>query len=144
MLSTASVKTIIFRSLYHCDAHEKIAKLFGIWIHGCVDGYSRYIVYLRAATDKKSQTVEDIFVDACNGWPNGFGVGTPEQTGWASRVRVDKGTENVGLMLRQVERHYDPADPSTLTRGSAITGRSTENCRIEYIWRSPCHGPICI
>ena len=109
MLSTASVKTIIFRSLYHCDAHEKIAKLFGIWIHGCVDGYSRYIVYLRAATDKKSQTVEDIFVDACNGWPNGFGVGTPEQTGWASRVRVDKGTENVGLMLRQVERHYDPA-----------------------------------
>merc|ERR1712216_481499 len=34
------------RSLYHCDGHEKLAKLWNIWIHGCIDGYSRFLVYL--------------------------------------------------------------------------------------------------
>ena len=32
----------------------------------CIDGYSRFIVYLRAATDKLAETVRDIFVTACD------------------------------------------------------------------------------
>lgn len=51
------------RGLYHCDAHEKIAKLYSMWIHGCIDGYSRHIIYLRVTPDKKPETVENIFVE---------------------------------------------------------------------------------
>ena len=36
------------RSLYHADAHEKLAKIWGIWLHLCIDGYSRFIIYLVA------------------------------------------------------------------------------------------------
>ena len=34
------------RSMYHMDGHEKLAKLWGIWVHGAVDGYSRKIIYM--------------------------------------------------------------------------------------------------
>jgi AraC-like DNA-binding protein len=103
------------RSLYHCDAHEKLAKLWGIWIHVCIDGYSRYIIYLKVTTDKASETVRQIFVEGCN------------EHGWASRCRWDKGTENVGAAAEQIFR-------MGTGRGSALTGRSSLNCRAEYIW----------
>jgi len=103
------------RSLYHADAHEKLAKIWGMWIHVLVDGYSRYIIYLRVSTDKYARTVNNIFVDACN------------EYGWASRVRWDKGSENADAILSQI----DKMGPN---RGSALTGRSCQNCRAEYIW----------
>ena len=116
----------IDRSLYHVDGHEKIAKLYGIWIHGCVDGYSRFIVYMQARTDKKAETVHRIYVDAC----------MDPRFGWPSRTRFDKGTENRLAVLAQIAHHWDGVEGSpTLRRGSAITGRSTQNCRIEYMWR---------
>ena len=96
---------------------------WGIWVHGGIDGYSRYVIYLEATTNKKPGTVNTIFVKACNMY------------GWPSRGRWDKGTENRGAMLSLIDHHYDPARPSTLTRGSAITGHSTQNTRIEYLWR---------
>ena len=70
--------------------------------------------------------------------------------------------ENMGAIEAQIRHWYNPADPSSLHRGSAITvlytspltsmpivgtshrlksmthvvqGKSTHNCRIEYIWR---------
>ena len=49
------------------------------------------------------------------------------QYGWASRVRWDKGTENIFAAEEQVLRMGS-------NRGSALTGRSTKNCRAEYIW----------
>ena len=95
-------------------------------MHGCIDGYSRFLIYLKACPDKLAETVHDIFVEACN----------DENLGWASRVRWDKGTENVLAILAQINKWWDGIDGSpSLTRGSAITGRSTQNCRIEYIWR---------
>lgn len=50
------------RDLYHLDAHEKVAKLHGMWVHGCVDGYSRKLIYLRAANNKRAETVQKIFL----------------------------------------------------------------------------------
>lgn len=50
------------RSLYHADAHEKIAKLFGIWVHGMIDGYSRFLIYLEARPNKRAAVVRDLFV----------------------------------------------------------------------------------
>jgi len=51
----------------------------GIWIHGCIDGYSRFLVYLEARLDKQSETVRRIF----RAWSN--------KVGWSSRTRGDRG-----------------------------------------------------
>ena len=40
--------------MYHLDGHEKIAKVYGFWIFGCVDGYSRFVVLLDVASNKYS------------------------------------------------------------------------------------------
>lgn len=55
--------------------------------------------------------------------------------GWASRCRWDKGTENRLAMLEQINHWYVEGRPETLHRGSAISGKSTENCRMEMMWR---------
>ena len=111
------------RSLYHIDAHEKLAKIWGIWIHICVDGYSRYVVYLKPSTDKYAETVRQIFLDGMNA-PH---PGNPQQTMWPSRIRADKGSENQGWAQEQILRMGE-------NRGSVIFGRSVQNCRAEYLW----------
>lgn len=112
------------RSLYHCDAHEKLAKIWGFWFHLCIDGYSRFIIYLTVQPNKLSTTVGNLFVQACN------------QLGWASRVRWDRGTENVLAIQAQWDYWWNHAlsYAENERRGSALTGRSVQNCRAEYIW----------
>ena len=111
------------RSLYHADGHEKLAHVWGLWFHGCIDGYSRYVIYLVAADNKFAETVRVIYVHGC------------EREGWPSRTRWDKGSENVLAIREQVNRHFEPSRPETGARGSAITGRSMDNARMEGFWR---------
>jgi hypothetical protein len=88
------------------------------------DGYSRYIIYLTVSTDKKAETVKEIFIAACN------------YVGWASRVRWDRGTKNTLAALAQTDYWWDDTKPLAWNqrRGSALTGRSVQNCRAEYMW----------
>jgi hypothetical protein len=81
----------------------------GIWIHGCIDGYSRYIVYLKAASSKLSEVVRLIFLDGM------------KECGWASRCRWDQGRENIGAIMEQIKYNYKEDNPASLYRGSAIT-----------------------
>ena len=67
--------------------------------------------------------MRDIFVAGCNA------------EGWASRCRWDKGSENREAIREQINRHYDPERPETGQRGSAITGLSMDNTRMEGFWR---------
>lgn len=108
------------RSCYHCDAHEKLAKIWGFWTHLCIDGYSRRLIYLEVRTDKLADTVRVIFRSAC------------DAEGWAARVRWDKGMENAGAIQEQLAHHARQGGDRW--RGAAITGRSSQNCRAEYIW----------
>ena len=105
-------------------AHEKLAKIWGFWFHLCIDGYSRFILYLTCTDNKLAECVGQIFVTACN------------THGWASRVRWDRGKENVCSIQAQLEYWWDHAlsDVENEKRGSALTGRSMQNCRAEYIW----------
>lgn len=85
-------------------------------IHGCIDGFSRVVLFLELADNNRSSTV----LRAFNGAVSVFG--------WPSRVRVDHGGENrkVGLaMIAYRGRH----------RGSVIMGKSVHNQRIERLWR---------
>ena len=111
------------RSLYHGDAHEKLAKLWGIWLHLLIDGYSRRICYLAARPNKFARMVQQLFLNFCEA-PCEL-TGAPHR--WSSRVRWDKGRENVLAALSQVER-------MGVGRGSVLTGRSIQNMRAEYVW----------
>ena len=87
-------------------------------VHGCIDGFSRLIVYLACSTDNKSATVLDLFKEGVQKW------------GLPSRVRGDMGVEN-----RDVARFMLNHQARGTGRGSYMTGRSIHNSRIERLWR---------
>ena len=74
------------------------------------------VVYLSCATNNKSETVYDEFRKAT------------EEFGIPSRVRSDKGRENI-LVCHYMIAHHGPG------RGSHIAGLSVHNQRIERLWR---------
>ena len=87
-------------------------------VHGCIDGYSRSVVYLRCNTDNTSATVLKLFEEAPSKW------------GLPSKVRGDMGVEN-----RDVAHYMLNHSAKGPGRGSYITGSSFHNSRIERLWR---------
>ena len=70
--------------LWHIDSNHKL--ISGRFVlHGCIDGYSRAIVYLKCCTDNKASTVLQYFEE---------GV---QEFGLPSRVRGDPGMENADV-----------------------------------------------
>lgn len=83
--------------------------------HGCIDGFSRKIIYLGVAQDNTSRTVFRLFHDAS------------QIDGVPSRVRADRGTENVLVARFMIESRG-------MDRASFLSGRSVHNQRIERLW----------
>ena len=104
-------------SLWHLDGHHSLIR-WKFVIHGCCDGKSRKIMYLKCSTNNLAETVKNLFLTAIN---QNHGL-------WPSLIRVDHGVENVLVCDEMVAKWGEG-------RGSYIAGSSTTNQRIERLWR---------
>uniref|UniRef100_A0A1X7TV99 Integrase core domain-containing protein n=1 Tax=Amphimedon queenslandica TaxID=400682 RepID=A0A1X7TV99_AMPQE len=104
-------------SLYHIDSNHKLIR-WKLVIHGCIDGFSRRIIYLQVSDNNRAETVLELFRD---------GVIR------LSCVRGNRGGENVQLAEFMVQQRE-------AGRGSFIFGRSVHNQRIERPWRDVFQG----
>ena len=104
-------------SLWHLDGHHSLIR-WKLVNHGCIDGFSRRIMYLKCCSNNLAETVLDLFLDAIK--KNG--------DRWPSRIRVDRGVENVLVCDAMVQFRGEG-------RASFIAGPSTHNQRIERLWR---------
>ena len=111
-------------ALWHLDGNHKLIR-WRFVVHGCVDGYSRIPVFLRCSNNNKAVTVLSLFRQAVDDW------------GLPSRVRCDKGGENVDVV--QYMLNHPQRGPG---RGSAIAGRSIHNQRVERLWRDVFEGVL--
>ena len=100
--------------IWHYDGHHKLIR-WRMVTHGCIDGYSRTIVYLHCSTNNTASTVLSHFIDAVR------------QYGLPKRVRSDLGGENVDVWHYMISQYRDES--------VVITGSSTHNERIERLWR---------
>lgn len=101
-------------ALWHLDGNHHLIR-WKFVLHGCIDGFSRYVTFMNVSTNNRSSTVVDVFRQAV------------KECGLPSRVRGDYGVENV-LVCDYMEfcRGFG--------RGSYIAGRSVHNQRIERLW----------
>lgn len=124
-------------SLWHADGAHKLVQ-WGFVVHACIDGFSGFIVYLRAANQNDSEFLRNVFLEvrcllasldpmvpvlrmsaqqAC------LDLGS-----FPSRLRVDMGGENVGIARLMIEKRGE-------NRGSVIFGKSTHNVKVERLHR---------
>ena len=97
------------------DSHHKLIR-WRIVTHGCIDGYSRLITFLKCSDNNRATTVYELFPTAV------------QQHQLPSRVRTDHGGENILVAQHTIEQRG-------AERRSAITGSSVHNQRIERLWR---------
>jgi hypothetical protein len=126
-------------ALWHQDGNEK-CRPWGFYVHGCVDGHSRRIVYLLCAGNKRADTVFSVFLQ---------GV---QDMGLPSRVRGDFGTENNKIEKYMIQMRGAAHKPYLRGRcvlsiqlanlcpllTQAQTTSSLHNIRIERLWHDVC------
>lgn len=109
-------------AVWHMDGYDKL-KPFGICIHGCIDGFSRNLIWLEAwNTNNDPKVIAGYFVEAVR-----------QSDGCPERIRADAGTENTYVKQMQIFLRSDHIDRFSGQR-SYLQGTSTANQKIECFW----------
>ncbi len=109
--------------IYHIDGWDKLKK-YGLCIHGCIDGFSRRIMWLEAAASNNNPySVCKYFADCVR-----------QQNGIPSFVRADRGTENCNVELMQRILRAENDDEIGRNGITFLYGSSPSNQRIEAWW----------
>ncbi|CAC5400255.1 unnamed protein product [Mytilus coruscus] len=104
--------------IWHLDSYDKL-KPFGFCINGCIDGYSRFIVWLHVnRTSSDPRVIAGYYIKA-----------VIRNNGVPLRMRSDLGTENTHTAQMQTFFHRNDH------RNTFIYGTSQHNQRIESWWR---------
>ena len=107
---------------WHIDGNDKLSP-YGIAIHACIDGFSRYVVWLEANdTNRDPGVVAGYYLKAVQ-----------KRKACPVLVRGDRGTENCFVQTMQTLLRRNHAD-SLAGDKSFIYGQSTANQRIESWW----------
>lgn len=110
--------------IWHIDCYDKL-KPFGICISGCIDGFSRRIMWLKAGTNTSDPKVIGAYflevVEQLGGFPH--------------TLRADMGTENgvVEHIQKHFHEEYDGEEPNCKLP-PFLYGTSPSNQRIEAWW----------
>lgn len=108
--------------IWHIDGHDKL-KPFGFSIHGCIDGFSRRLIWLEVGTTNKNpKVIWKYYLDAVR-----------QVRGVPQRMRSDDGTENSIVEALQIFLQSHHGDEHS-GFGSFAIGTSTSNQRIEAYW----------
>ncbi|XP_076081010.1 uncharacterized protein LOC143051900 isoform X2 [Mytilus galloprovincialis] len=108
--------------LWHIATNHKLVR-WNFIIAGGIDGFSRFITFLKCIDNNKAETVASCFLEGVN------------EFGLPLRVRSDKGMENSKVADFMIERRG-------ANRGSMIVGKSVHNQRIERLWRDVFDGVL--
>lgn len=108
--------------IWHVDGYDKL-KPYGFAINGCIDGFSRKMMWLKlGTTNNKPEVIAHHFVEA-----------VLENELVPTILRADAGNENpIAGLIQQALRH-NHLDEHAGER-SFIVGPSTKNVRIERFW----------
>lgn len=109
--------------IWHADNYDKL-KRFGFPIYGCIDGYSRKVIWLEVSKSNNDPKVIGSYY-----------LKTIKKLGFVpTLMRTDNGTEaNLMENLQMALRYYHNDEHSGTN--SFIRGKSTRNQRIEAFWR---------
>ena len=105
--------------LWHIDGHDKL-KPYGFSIHGCIDGFSRRLIWLEVGvTNKMPEVVAYHYITALK-----------QLKRLPTKIRSDDGTENSIIEAMQITLRSNNQDEHAGI-ASFIIGTSTANQKIE-------------
>ena len=107
---------------WHLDCYDKLNP-YGICISGCIDGFSRKVIWLQAYhTNSKPVVIAGFLIES-----------VVDEAGSLHRVRADRGTETVVVRDMQTFLRINHQD-GLAGDMNFVCGQSTANQRIEAWW----------
>lgn len=107
-------------SVWHIDGHDKL-KPYGFCIHGCIDGFSRRIIWLEInCSNKLPEAIASFYLDACK-----------ELRGIPVKIKADDGTEH--SLIEPIHVYLSSLSRNIVEDSFSIT-TSPQNQRIESYW----------
>jgi len=107
-------------SVWHIDGHDKL-KPYGFSIHGCIDGFSRRIIWLEVnSSNKLPETIAKFYLDACR-----------KLKGIPVKIKADDGTEHA--LIEPIHVYLSSLNRDEVDGSFGIT-TSPQNQRIESYW----------